>query len=87
MKALPMVNNAFGPVFAYVFFNYLISGNLSDTFINKNITYASLIIANPLQKRICRSITSAIWKQIQFEQRKLLFYIEWTYINCLSLNS
>ena len=32
-------------------------------FINTNITYANLINANPLQKRICRSITSAIWKQ------------------------
>ena len=45
------------------FFNYLFLRNLSDTSINTNITYANLIGANPLQKRICRSITSAIWKQ------------------------
>ena len=37
--------------------------NLSDTSINANITYANLIGANPLQKRICRSISTAIWKQ------------------------
>ena len=46
-----------------VFFNYHISRNLSDTSINKNVIYANVIDANPLQKRICRSITSAIWKQ------------------------
>ena len=45
------------------FFNYLISRDLSDTSINTNITYANLINANPLQKRISRAMTRAIWKQ------------------------
>ena len=63
MKALPMVNYIFDFVFAEVFFNYLFLRNLSHTPININITYANLIGANPLQKQICRSITSVIWKQ------------------------
>ena len=64
MKALPMIKNVFELFFAYVFFNYPISQNLSDASINKNITYANLMNLNPLQKQeICRSITNAIWKQ------------------------
>ena len=45
------------------FFQISFLRHLSDTPANKNITYANLIGANPLQKRICESITSAIWKQ------------------------
>ena len=48
MKALPMVKNVFGLVFAWVFFNCLISRILSDTSINTNITYDNLINRNPL---------------------------------------
>ena len=44
-------------------YSNLISRNLSDKSINTNVTYAHLLNANPLQKRIYRSITSAIWKQ------------------------
>ena len=43
MKALSMVKNVFERVFALVFFNDLISRNLSDTFINTNINYANLM--------------------------------------------
>ena len=63
MKALLMVKNVFEHVFAWVFFNYLISWNLSDTSINTKINYASLINANPFLQRICRSTNSPIWKQ------------------------
>ena len=75
MKALPMVKNVFGLVFAQFFFNYLISRNLGDTSINTNTTYANLINANPLKKRICRLITSAILKvkKRQYENRNFLF--------------
>ena len=79
-----MVKNVFGLVFAQFFFNYLISQNLGDTSINTNTTYANLINANPLKKRICRLITSAILKvkKRQYEHRKFLFWIERTTINC-----
>ena len=53
MKALPMMKNVFELFFAYVYFNYPFLQNLSDTSINKDITYANLMILNPLQKRIC----------------------------------
>ena len=43
MKALLMVKNVFELVFVKVFFNYLISRNLSDIYINANITYANLM--------------------------------------------
>ena len=62
MRAFPLVKYVFELVFA-VFFNYLFLVNLSDTSINTNITYANLIGAIPLQKRICISITTANWKQ------------------------
>ena len=39
------------------------SPTLNDTSINMNITYANLIITNPLLKQICKSVTSVIWKQ------------------------
>ena len=63
MKSLPMVKYVFELVFAQVFFNYLFLLNLSNTSINTNLIYANLIGAYPLQKRICRSITSGNWKQ------------------------
>ena len=61
MKALPMVKNVFGLVFAYVFSNCLISRNLRDTSINTNTTYANLInyCESVEKKRICRSITQS----------------------------
>ena len=50
MKALSMVKNVFELVFAS-FFQLSYLTKTSDTSINKNVIYANVIDANPLQKR------------------------------------